>query len=102
MMHGGRLAQLQETSDLISSGLMRRMAGTSNKYSHNWLDNALDGLLDNDMAPPAKAKRQHLNKVHLQSVLIIYLQCEVFRPQLSYQDFLFSQNNHLSLHRFQI
>jgi hypothetical protein len=58
---------MQETSDLISEGLTRKVTGQG-KRTRNQLDNAPDGLPDNEMAPPAKSKRQRVNKVLFQSL----------------------------------
>ena len=52
---------MQETSDLISEGLTRKVTGQG-KRTRNQLD-APYGLPDNHMAPPAKSKRQRVNKV---------------------------------------
>jgi len=60
---GGRVVQLQETSDLLCQGLAKKIAGVSGKRVHNQLDNAPDNLPESDMAPPTKTKRQHVNKV---------------------------------------
>jgi len=59
----GRMAQLQETSDLLGQGLAKKMAGTGGKRTRNQLDNAPENLPENEMAPPVRAKRQRLNKV---------------------------------------
>jgi hypothetical protein len=64
---GGRLAQLQEISDLISEGLVWKITGAGGKRSWQ-LDNVPESLPDNDMAPPTKAKRQRLNKVTLETL----------------------------------
>jgi len=67
---GGRIAQMQETSDLICEGLTRKVTGAGAKRPRNHLENsAPDTLPDNDMAPPAKAKRQRVNKVTLQKIV---------------------------------
>jgi hypothetical protein len=57
------MAQLQQTSALISEGLTKKLTGGTGKRSRNQLNNAPEGLPENDMAPPAKTKRQRLNKV---------------------------------------
>ena len=62
---GGRLAQLLETSELLSQGLGKKLAGTGSKRPRNQLNNAPDDLPDNTMAPPLKAKRQRVNKVFI-------------------------------------
>jgi hypothetical protein len=57
---------MQETSDLISEGLTKKVTGQAGgKRVRSQLDNAPNGLPDNDMAPPTKSKRQRLNKVFL-------------------------------------
>ena len=61
----GRIAQLQETSDLLCQGLVKKIAGTGGKRMRNQLDNVPENLPENEMAPPVKAKRQRLNKVSL-------------------------------------
>ena len=61
----GRIAQLQETSDLLGQGLARKIAGTGGKRTRNHLDNAPNDLPENDMAPPIKTKRQRVGKVNL-------------------------------------
>ena len=60
---GGRMIQLQETSDLLGQGLAKKMSGTGNKRPRNQLDNAPDDLPESIMAPPLKTKRQRVNKV---------------------------------------
>jgi hypothetical protein len=61
--HGGRVAQLQEMSDLLCQGLAKKIAGVSGKRVHKQLDDAPDNLPESDMAPPTKMKHQHVNKV---------------------------------------
>jgi hypothetical protein len=60
---GGRIAQLQETSDLLGQGLAKKMTGAGSKRPRNQLDNAPESLIESAMAPPVKAKRRRVNKV---------------------------------------
>jgi hypothetical protein len=64
---GGRIAQLQETSDLLGQGLIKKMTGTGSKRPRNQLENAPDDLPESAMAPPVKAKRQRVNKAIIPS-----------------------------------
>lgn len=78
----GQIAQLQETSDLLGQGLVKKMAGTGGKRTRNQLvDNIPENLPENEMAPPVKAKRQRLNKVSPLSLYVPSVSSTISRLQ---------------------